>query len=95
MAIKEQIIIRIAVGTIVGLALTNFGLSIYRDLLKPIFHRRIFTTIDKELRNDFIITIFGAKINYGDLFESLLVFVATMTLSYMTMHYLEINRLLK
>ena len=95
MAVKEQLIIRIAIGTILGLALTTFGTSLYTDLFKPIFSQKMFTTLDKEIKHDFIVTIFGTKINYGDLIENFVIFAVTISLCYTLLHYLEINHLLK
>jgi large-conductance mechanosensitive channel len=95
MAVKEQLIIRIAIGTILGLALTTFGKSLYTDLFKPIFNQKIFTTIDKEIKHDFIVNIFGTKINYGDLIENFVIFAVTISLCYTLLYYLEINHFLK
>jgi large-conductance mechanosensitive channel len=76
MGFGEELIIRTAVGTVLGLALNSFLSSFGRDVIKPIISRKGI----KNLEREYVTTIFGVKINYGDLvghFISLLVIVGT------------------
>jgi large-conductance mechanosensitive channel len=90
MAFKEELIIRTAVGTVLGLALNSFFASIGTDILKPIFSRKSF---DK-LEHEFVITIYGVKINYGDLIGHLLTLMTAIFAVYITLYFLEINKVL-
>lgn len=90
MAFKEELIIRTAVGTVLGLALNSFLGSLGRDVLKPIVSRKSF---DK-LEHEYEATIFGVKINYGDVighFISLVVIIATI---YFSLAFFEFYRIL-
>ena len=90
MALKEELIIRTAVGTVLGLALNSFFASIGTDILKPIFSRKSF---DK-LEHEFVITIYGVKINYGDLIGHFLTLATAILAVYITLYFLEINKVL-
>jgi large-conductance mechanosensitive channel len=63
MALGVEIILRTAVGTVLGLALNSFFASFGKDVLKPIFSKKSFDKLEKE----FVTEIYGVKINYGDL----------------------------
>jgi large-conductance mechanosensitive channel len=89
MALKEQLIIRTAVGTVLGIGLNSFFASFAKDVLKPIFSRKSF---DK-LEHEFVITIMGIKINYGDLlghFMSLLTIVCSV---YFVLYFAEMYKI--
>jgi large-conductance mechanosensitive channel len=90
MALKEELIIRTAVGTVLGLALNSFFASIGTDILKPIFSRKSF---DK-LEHEFVVTIYGVKINYGDLIGHFLTLSTAIVAVYITLYFLEINKVL-
>jgi hypothetical protein len=90
MAFKDEIIIRTIVGTVLGLALNSFLSSIGTDILKPIFSRKSFDKLEKE----FIVTIYGVKINYGDLIGHFLTLAATVVTVYVTLYVLEIYKIM-
>jgi large-conductance mechanosensitive channel len=90
MAFKDEIIIRTVVGTVLGLALNSFLASIGSDVLKPIFSRKSFDKLEKE----FVVTIYGVKINYGDLIGHFLTLTATVVTVYMTLYVLEIYKIM-
>ena len=85
MAFKEELIIRTAVGTVLGLAINNFMASLGKDVLKPIFTRKSFDKLEKE----FIADVFGVKINYGDLIGHLLSMVTIVATIYFTLYLAE------
>ena len=90
MRLGGELIIRTAVGTVLGLALNSFLSSMARDVIKPILSRKEINQLDKE----FITTIFGVKINYGDLlghFLSLLTIIVTI---YVTIEGIEMYKLI-
>jgi large-conductance mechanosensitive channel len=90
MAFKEEIIVRTAVGLVLGLAFNNFVASIGKDVLRPLFSRKSF---DK-LENEFIIDIGGVKINYGDLLGNFLALVTVVVIVYSTLYLVEKNKIL-
>jgi large-conductance mechanosensitive channel len=85
MAFKEELIIRTAVGTVLGLAINSFMASLGKDILKPIFSRKSF---DK-LEHEFVTTIFGVKINYGDLIGHFLSMITVIVTVYITLYIAE------
>jgi large-conductance mechanosensitive channel len=85
MALKEELIIRTAVGTVLGLAINSFFASFANDVLKPIFSRKSF---DK-LEHEFILNIFGIKINYGDLLGHLMSLLVIVIAVYITLYVAE------
>jgi len=86
MALGVEIIVRTAVGTVLGLSLNSFFSSFGRDVMKPIFSKKSF---DK-LENEYITQIYGVKINYGDLLGHFLTLVAVMFGIYLTITTLEL-----
>lgn len=90
MGLGGELILRTAVGTVLGIALNSFLSSLGRDVFKPIISRKAFN----KLEGEFIVNIAGVKINYGDLlghFISLLTIVAVV---YVTIYFLESKKIL-
>jgi large-conductance mechanosensitive channel len=90
MGLGGELILRTAVGTVLGIALNSFLSSVGRDVIKPIFSRKEFDKLEKE----FVTTVFGVRINYGDLlghFISLLTIIATV---YVTVEVIETYKLI-
>jgi large-conductance mechanosensitive channel len=85
MPIKEELIVRTMVGTVLGLALSNFMNSLGEDVLKPILSRKSVDNLEKE----FIISTFGVKINYGDLLGQFLSLVSVLVAVYFGLYLLE------
>ena len=90
MALGPEIIVRTAVGTVLGLALNSFFASIGSDILKPIFSKKSF---DK-LEHEFIIEVYGVKINYGDLLGHFLTLVSVILTVYVCITMLEMYKIL-
>ena len=90
MAFKEELIIRTAVGTVLGLALNSFLSSFGRDILKPIFTRKSFN----KLENEFVINILGVKINYGDLLGHLFTLLIVIFAVYIGLYVAEKRKVL-
>ena len=90
MAFKEELIIRTAVGTVLGLAINSFMASLGKDVLKPIFTRKSFDKLEKE----FIADIFGVKINYGDLIGHFLSMITIVATIYFTLYIAEKYKIL-
>jgi large-conductance mechanosensitive channel len=90
MALGPEIIVRTAVGTVLGLALNSFFASIGNDVLKPIFSKKSF---DK-LEHQFIIEVYGIKINYGDLLGHFLTLVSVVLTIYVSITALEMYKIL-
>lgn len=90
MALGAEIIVRTAVGTVLGLALNSFFSSIGSDVLKPIFSKKSF---DK-LEHEFIIEVYGIKINYGDLLGHFLTLASVVLTIYVSITALEMYRIL-
>jgi large-conductance mechanosensitive channel len=90
MALSTEIIVRTAVGTVLGLSLNSFFASFGKDVMKPIFSRKSF---DK-LENEYVAQIYGVKINYGDLLGHLLTLVLVMVGIYLGISALEMYRIL-
>ena len=90
MGLGGELIVRTAVGTVLGIALNSFLSSIGRDVLKPIFSRKSFN----KLENEFITTIFGVKINYGDLFGHFISLMTIIATVYITLYFIERYKLI-
>jgi large-conductance mechanosensitive channel len=90
MAFKEQLIVRTAVGTLLGLAINSFLSSVGNDVIKPIISRKSF---DK-LEHEFVATIFGIKINYGDLLGHFFSMVTVILVIYLSLMFFERYRIL-
>lgn len=90
MAFKEELIIRTAVGTLLGLAINNFLSSVGSDVIKPIISRKSF---DK-LEHEFVVTIFGVKINYGDLLGHFFSMVTVILVIYLSLTLFQKYRIL-
>jgi len=90
MGIGGELILRTAVGTVLGITLSSFLSSIGRDVLKPILSRKEFN----KLENEFVTTIFGVKINYGDLLGHFLSLLTTVATVYVTIQVIERYKLI-
>jgi len=90
MGLGSEIIVRTAVGTVLGLTLNSFFASIGNDVLRPIFSKKSF---DK-LEHSFIVEIYGIKINYGDLFGHFLTLVSVVLTIYISITALEMYKIL-
>lgn len=90
MPIKEELIVRTMVGTVLGLALSNFMTSLGKDVLKPILSRKSVDNLEKE----FIISTFGVKINYGDLLGQFLSLISVLVAVYFGLYLLEKYKIL-
>lgn len=90
MGLGGELIVRTAVGTVLGIALNSFLSSIGRDVFKPIFSRKAFN----ELEHQFVTTIFGVKINYGDLFGHFISLVTIMVTVYISVYFIERYKLI-
>jgi len=85
MGLGAELIVRTAVGTVLGISLNSFLSSLGRDILKPIVSRKGFN----ELENQFTTTIFGVKINYGDLFGHFISLITVMMTVYVSVYLIE------
>jgi large-conductance mechanosensitive channel len=90
MALGVEIIVRTAVGTVLGLALNSFFASFGQDVLKPIFSKKSFDKLEKE----YITEIYGVKINYGDLLGHFFTLISVMAGIYLTISALEMYGIL-
>jgi len=90
MAFKEELIIRSAVGIVIGLGINAFLTSIGQDILTPLLKQKSFDDVEKH----FVITIGDVRIHYGDLighFISMLVIVGSV---YGTLWVMEKRKIL-
>jgi large-conductance mechanosensitive channel len=90
MGLGGELILRTAVGTVLGIALNSFLSSVGRDVIKPIFSRKEFDKLEKQ----FITTIFGVRINYGDLLGHFLSLLTTVATVYVTIQVIERYKLI-
>ncbi len=90
MAFKEELILRSAVGIVIGLGVNAFLTSIGQDILTPLLKQKSFD----DLETKFVVTIGGIRIHYGDLighFISMIVIVGSV---YGTLWVLEKRKIL-
>jgi len=90
MGLSEEIIVRTAVGTVLGLALNSFLSSLGRDVFKPIVSRKAFN----KLEHEFVVDIAGVKINYGDLLGHFISLLTIMASVYVAIYVLEAKKVL-
>jgi large-conductance mechanosensitive channel len=88
MALGAELIIRTAVGTVLGLTLNSFLGSLSSDVIKPLFSKKSFDELEKE----YIIEIYGIKINYGDLLGHFFTLVSVMFSVYVTIEVLQMYK---
>lgn len=87
---KEEIIIRGAVGILVGLALNSFLTSIGQDILTPIIKQKSFD----DLQHKFVVSVGGIRIHYGDLIGHFISMIVILASVYVTLHYMEKYKIL-
>lgn len=90
MGLSEEIIVRTAVGTVLGLALNSFLSSLGRDVFKPIVSRKAFN----KLEHEFTANIYGVTINYGDLLGHFISLLTIIAVVYFSIYILEVNKFL-
>jgi large-conductance mechanosensitive channel len=90
MAFKEELILRSAVGIVLGLAINTFLSSIAYDIVTPLVKQKSFD----DFQQKFVVTIGGIRIHYGDVighFISMLIILASV---YATLTFFEKRKIL-
>lgn len=90
MAFKEEIIIRSAVGIVIGLGINAFLTSLGQDILAPLLKQKSFDDAEKR----FVFTIGGVRIHYGDLLGHFISMVVIVVSVYSTLVVLEKRKIL-
>lgn len=87
---KEEIIIRGAVGIIIGLGINAFLASLGKDVISPLIKQQSFDDLEKRL----VVTVGGIKIHYGELIENFIYMFVVVASVYATLHYMEKYKIL-
>jgi large-conductance mechanosensitive channel len=90
MAFKEEVIIRSAVGIVIGLGINAFLTSIGHDIVAPLLKQKSFDDAEKR----FVVTIGGVRIHYGDLIGHFISMVIILGSVYGTLWVLEKRKIL-
>lgn len=90
MAFKEELIIRSAVGIVIGLGVNAFLTSIGQDIVSPLLKQKSFDDVEKR----FVVTIGGIRIHYGDLIGHFISMVIIIASVYATLWVLEKRKIL-
>lgn len=87
---KEEIIVRGAVGIIIGLGINAFLASLGKDILSPLVKQKSFDDLEKK----FVVTVGGIRIHYGDLIENFIYMVVVIASVYGALHFMETRKIL-
>jgi len=87
---KEEIIVRGAVGIIIGLGINAFLASLGKDIISPFIKQQSFDDLEKRL----VVTVGGIRIHYGDLIENFIYMLVVVASVYGTLHFMEKYKIL-
>lgn len=87
---KEEIIVRGAVGIVIGLGINAFLASLGRDIISPLIKQQSFDDLQKRL----VVTVGGIRIHYGDLIENFIYMLVVIVSVYASLHYMEKYKIL-
>lgn len=90
MAFKEELILRSAVGIVIGLGINAFLTSVGQDIVTPLLKQKSFDDAEKR----FVATVGGVRINYGDLIGHFITMVIIVGSVYGTLWVLEKRKIL-
>ena len=87
---KEEIIVRPAVGFIVGLAVTAVFVSFSKDIVTPILKQKSFDDEEKH----FVFSLGGVRIHFGDVITNIVTAILIIGSMYIGLHVLERGKII-
>jgi large-conductance mechanosensitive channel len=90
MAFKEELIIRSAVGIVLGLAINTFLSSIAYDIVTPLVKQKSFD----DLQQKFVVSIGGIRVHYGDVIGHFISMIIILASVYATLTFFEKRKIL-